>query len=442
MLPRPDFAAHRKALLDRMEEDEAVLVFGAPHPLRNGDSEYRYRPDSDLYWLTGWEDAEVAVFLRNGEEPLTMFVQPKDREREVWTGFRPGPEGAKADYGADAAFDFDALATELPRLLQGVSTLHYAFGRSHDEDALLLGAIHKAARAARRNGLSVPETFHSPRRLLHEARLRKTPDEIAVLREAARVTGLAHRAAMALAAPGRFEYEVESLIDFTFRRHGGNGPGYTSIVAGGANACVLHYITNREALRDGDLLLIDAGCELGYYTADVTRTFPVNGTFTGPQRQVYEIVLAAQHAAIDAARPGRPYNDMHDAAVRVLTEGMVSLGLLEGDVDALIEEEAFKKYYMHGTGHWLGLDVHDVGAYGRRGGSRPLQPGMVVTVEPGLYIPPDDEGAPEALRGIGIRIEDDVLVTEGDPDVLTGDIPKSIADVEAACRVALRLEVA
>jgi len=435
----PDFAAHRSAVLDRLQEDEAVLLFGGPHHIRNGDAEYRYRPDSDVYWLTGWADPEVAVFLRPGEEALTLFVQSRDPEREVWTGFRPGPEGAIADYGADAAFPFDKLAEELPRLLQGVSTLHYAFGRDHEHDLLLLGAVQKAARAARRNGLAVPETYHSPRRLLHELRLHKGPDELVLLREAARISDQAHRAAMAFAAPGRFEYEVESLIDFVFRKEGGVGPGYGTIVAGGANACVLHYVTNRAELKDGDLLLIDAGCEYRYYTADVTRTFPVSGTFSEPQRRVYEVVLQAQLAAIDAARPSRPYSDMHDAAVQVLTRGMIDLGLLDGEVDTLVEEEAFKKYYMHGTGHWLGLDVHDVGAYGRQGGSRALEPGMVVTVEPGLYIPPDDEEAPEALRGIGIRIEDDILVTDGDPDVLTAAIPKTVQDVEAACRAAVEI---
>ena len=433
---QPDFAAHRQALLDRLEEDEAVLLFGGPHHLRNGDAEYRYRPDSDVYWLTGWPDPEVAIFLRPGEEPLTIFCQPKNKEREIWTGYRPGPDGARDDFGADAAFPIDELEAELPRLVQGVSKLHYAFARDADHDALLAGAIRKAARLARKNGLSVPETFHAPSHLLHELRLIKKDDELTVLREAARIGVQAHVAAMAKAAPGVFEYEVESLIDYIFRSEGGTGPGYNSIVAGGANACVLHYITNREELRDGDLLLIDAGAEFQYYTVDITRTFPVNGTFSEPQRRVYQWVLDAQLAAIDEARPGRPYKAMHDAAVRILTEGMLDLGLLEGEIDTLIEEEAFKKYYMHGTGHWLGLDVHDVGVYARHGESRLLEPGMLVTVEPGLYIAADDEDAPEELRGIGIRIEDDVLVTDGDPDVLTGAAPKTIEDVEAACKLA------
>ncbi len=434
MAPEPDFAAHRTALLKSLAPDEAVLLLGSKHHIRNGDAEYRYRPHSDVFWLTGWEDPDVAVFLRPGDEAFTLFVQPKNKEREIWTGRRAGPDGARKQYGADAAFPISQLAKELPRLVQGVSKLHYAFALDPDTDALLMKSISTAARAARRNGLEVPETFHSPSRLLHELRLHKTESEVAVMREAARITGIAHRVAMADTQPGGFEYEIASLVDWTFKKNGGTGAGYESIVAGGANATILHYIRNRDELKDGDLLLIDAGCEYRYYTADVTRTFPVNGTFTEPQKRVYEWVLKSQLAAIELARTGHSFMEMHDAAIRVLTEGMVDLGLLSGDVDDLIKNDDFKKYYMHGTGHWLGLDVHDVGAYARDGGSRALQPGMVVTVEPGLYIAADDEDAPKELRGIGIRIEDDVLVTAGEPDVLTADIPKTVAEVEAACR--------
>ncbi len=371
MSPMADFADHRRELLARLGEDEAVLLFGAPHHHRNSDTEYRYRADSDVYWVSGWEDPECAVFLRPGEAPFSMFVQPKNKEREVWTGFRHGTAGAKAQFGADAAWSFDQLEVELPRLLQGVSTLHYAFGRSHEHDRMVQSSISRAERAARRTGLSVPETFVSPSRVLHELRLHKRQDEITVMREAARITGVAHRAAMAFAGPGRNEREVEALVDHTFRKNGGNGPGYNTIVAGGANACILHYIRNECLLRDGELLLIDAGCEYAFYTGDVTRTFPINGTFSPTQRAVYEHVLAAQLAAIEKARKGVPFREMHDAAVRRLTEGLVQLGILRGDLDDLIEKEAFKKYYMHGTGHWLGLDVHDAGAYARQGRSRP-----------------------------------------------------------------------
>ena len=429
----PDFSVHRQRLLDQLKPNEAVLLFGGPHHIRNGDAEFRYRPQSDLYWLTGWEDPGVALFIRPGDTPFTLFVQPKDKEREIWTGFRPGPEGAKDDYGMDVAHNIGELPKLLPGLLRGVSVLHYAFSEDADNDQILMGAIQKARNHKGNRYHTVPETFVSPSRLLHELRLIKSPGEIKTLKEAARITAHAHLAAMAQTRPGINEYEIESTLLHTFRNEGGEGPGYTPIVAGGENACILHYIRNNEILLEGDLLLIDAGAEFRFYTADVTRTFPINGRFTEPQRAVYAWVLRALVEATDQARSATPYSEMHKTAVRVLTEGMVDLGLLEGEVDELIESKAYRKYYMHGTGHWLGLDVHDVGVYGRNAESRPLEPGMVVTVEPGIYVAPDDEDAPAELRGIGIRIEDDVLVTDNDPIVLTEAIPKTIEALEAAC---------
>jgi Xaa-Pro aminopeptidase len=433
------FASRRSTLLARLAEAarggpaHAALLFGAPHHLRNGDAEFRYRQDSDLWYLTGWEDPEVAALFRPGaEQEFILFVQPKDRAREVWTGIRPGVPGALAR-GADLAFPWSELDARLGELLQGYGVLHYAFGQDASQDARVFRAARAPARAAARNGLDVPFQLVDSRRMLAEMRLRKSAAELEVLRTAAAITCEAHVAGMRTGRPGAWEYEVEAAVDTTFKRRGGNGPGYTSIVGGGANACILHYITNREQLRDGDLCLVDAGCEYGFYTADVTRTWPVNGRFTAPQRDVYAIVLEAQLAAIDAARAGRPYKGMHDAAVRVLTAGMVDLGLLDGEVDGLIAREAYRKYYMHGTGHWLGLDVHDAGAYWAGLRSRDLEPGHVLTVEPGIYVAPDDEDAPEALRGIGIRIEDDILVTGGDPENLTAACPKTIDEVEAAC---------
>ena len=362
-----------------------------------------------------------------------MFCQPKNPSMEIWNGFRHGVEGACEVFGADTAFPYAELAKELPRLLQGVEVLHYNFACNSEMDELLMASIRKAARAARNNGLSVPQTFHSLSKVVHELRLKKTEAEIEVMREAARITAVAHRRAMSLAKPGLNEIHVESELLRSFLEEGGNGPGYTSIVAGGSNACVLHYIRNRDELVDGDLLLIDAGGEYHYYTADVTRTFPVNGTFTEAQRRVYQWVLDAQKAAIEKCVVGSTSKIVHDTAVRVLTEGMVALGLLSGDVDTLIEEGKFRKYYMHGTGHWLGLDVHDVGISASRGKSRPFEPNFVLTVEPGLYIPADDTDAPEELRGIGIRIEDDIRITPTGPDNLTADIPKDIDAIEAIC---------
>jgi Xaa-Pro aminopeptidase len=429
----PDFKAHRDSLLDQLQPDEAVLLIGGPHYLRNGDAEYRYRPDSDVYWATGWEDPEVAVFLRPGEHPFTLFCQPKDPNMEIWNGFRHGLEGAQEVFGADVSFKYSELAQELPRLIQGVKVLHYEFARDADNDQLLVAAIRKAARAARKNGLAVPQTFHSLSKLVHELRLSKTERELDVMREAARITGIAHRRAMTMAKPDMTEFQVESEIIRCFIEEGGNGPGYTSIVAGGENACTLHYIRNRAPLQDGDLLLIDAGGEFGFYTADVTRTFPVNGKFSPPQRQVYEWVLRAQKAAIDECIVGSTPAKVHETAVRVLTEGMLDLKLLSGELDELIAEEKYKKYYMHGTGHWLGLDVHDVGLSAIDGKSRKFQENFVLTVEPGLYIPADDETAPKEFRGIGIRIEDDIRISAEGPENLTADIPKEIADIEAIC---------
>jgi Xaa-Pro aminopeptidase len=432
-----DFAAHRRRLLDALPPDEAVLVFGAPEVLRNGDSEHRYRQDSDVWWLTGWPDPEVAVFVRPGDEPVVMFVQPRDPEREVWIGRRKGPDGAQAQHGASVAYAWGELERQLPRLLQGVRALHYRFAADPEHDALVMASVKAAAKAARNHGLTAPETFHHLTHTLHELRLRKGPDELALLRRAADLTAEGHVLAMRAARPGAFEYELEGLLTGHWRRHGSNGPGYTPIVASGVNATVLHYHGNADELRAGDLVLLDAGCEVGSYTADVTRTFPVSGRFTGPQRAVYEHVLRAQEAAIDRCRAGAAFDEVHAAARRCLVEGMVDLGLLEGPVDDRIADETYKRFYMHGTSHWLGLDVHDVGVYGRGGHTRTLEAGMVLTVEPGLYVDPADERAPAHLRGIGVRIEDDVLVTDGAPDVLTAAAPRRVDDVQALVGQAL-----
>ncbi len=426
------FAQHRERLFAALSDDDAVLLFGAPHHIRNGDAEFKYRPDSDVFHLTGWEEPEVAVLLRPGaDKPFVMFVQARDPAMEIWSGRRWGPEGAVSRFGADEAFPIGDLAAKLPDLLQGYRNLHYRVADDGDRDQLLVGALKAARRRARRNGVDVPDAFVDPGRLLHELRLIKTEDEIEVMQRAAELTCEAHVRAMAGTRPGVHEFEIESLIEHTFRGGGGNGPGYTTIVGSGVNATILHYIENSSEMKDGDLVCVDAGCEFGFYTADVTRTWPVNGKFTTAQAEIYQVVLDAQEAAIAQAVEGNSIRSVHQVTVRALTEGMVRLGLLSGDVDDLIANETFKRYYMHGTSHWLGLDVHDVGAYFKDGQSRPLAPGMVLTIEPGLYVAEDDQEAPEAYRGIGIRIEDDVLVTSGGNRVLTAAAPKTIDDVEA-----------
>lgn len=436
-------ADHRARFLAALGGD-AALLFSPPEKLRNGDAEYRYRQSSDLLWLTGWEQPECAVLLRPGAaQPFIMFVQKKDKEREVWTGRRPGPEGAIATYGADAAFEFHELAGKLPELLQGHAQLHYAVAEDADRDRMVVRALTAARRKARRNGMAVPDAFIDPGRVLHDLRLIKSEAELALLQQASDITAAAHLRAMAITAPGVPEYVLEAEISHVFRRSGGAGPGYTTIVGGGVNATILHYIENDAPLLDGDLVCVDAGCEYQWYTADVTRTWPVNGRFSAPQRAIYEAVLEAQEAAIAASVPGATFMDVHDVATRSLTIAMVRLGLLEGDpddsacIDALIEADKHKRYYMHGTSHWLGMDVHDVGAYAADGRSRVLGAGMVLTIEPGLYIAEDDEEAPEALRGIGVRIEDDVLVTEDGNRVLTSGVPKAIDAIEAAVGSAL-----
>jgi len=430
------YANHRARFMDRLGDEDACLLFGAPHHIRNGDAEFKYRPDSDVFYLSGWDAPEVALLFRPGsDQPFVMFVAGRNPAMEIWTGRRWGPEGAKDRFGADDAFPYSELAERLPDLMQGYRNLHYRFAVDSEHDQLVVGALKSARRKARRNGMDVPDAFIDPARVLHELRLIKSDAEIAVLQRAADLTADAHIAAMGITKPGVFEYELESTIDHTFRLGGGTGPGYTSIVGGGANATILHYIENSSELKDGDMVCVDAGCEYGMYTADVTRTWPVNGRFTAPQRTLYELVLRALEEATATAVEGSTMRAVHQKAVAVLTEGMVEIGLLDGDVNDLIAEEKYKKYYMHGTGHWLGLDVHDVGAYYRDGESRPLEPGMVLTVEPGLYVPEDDEDAPVEFRGLGIRIEDDVLVTPGGNRVLTQAIPKSVKDVEAAVGV-------
>ena len=429
--------ARRDEVLRRMRElspGPSVAVLPAmPVATRNSDVEHAYRADSDIFFLTGFEEPE-AVAVLSTEKGLTLFVRPRDKEREIWNGRRAGVDGALKEFGADAAFELGKLDEELPRLLGGARTLFYRLGGDDAEFDARMARMLRTLRQRSRAGVDAPRRIEDPGQIVHELRLRKEPLELQTLRKAAELTLRGHLAAMKAGRPGAHEYELQALLEREFRGGGGRGWGYYPIVAAGVNATVLHYNDNSAPLRDGELVLIDAGAEVDLYTADVTRTWPASGRFTAPQRAAYELVLAAADACIAQTRPGATIDGLHDVAVRILTEGMVKLGLLAGDADALIKENAFRRYYMHRTSHWLGLDVHDVGAYRTpEGKPRPLEAGMVFTVEPGLYVAADDEQAPPELRGIGIRIEDDILVTPEGCESLTHAVPRTVAEVEAAC---------
>ncbi len=427
---QPDAAiyrARRERVMEAMGEG-VMVVATAPEVPRNRDTHYPYRHDSYFYWLTGFNEPEAVVVLVGGAEPRhILFCRERDEEREIWDGFRYGPEAAREIFAFDEAHPYDALDAELPTLLENQPRLAYVIGREPAWDSRVMGWLN-AVRGKARSGARAPHEMVDARVWLDEMRLVKDGHELALMRRAAEISTRAHGLAMRATRPGRHEYEIEAELLCAFRSGGAEAPAYTSIVASGPNACVLHYVFNNKPLRDGDLLLIDAAAEFGSYAADITRTFPVNGRFSAAQKDAYEVVLAAQAAAIAEVRPGRRWNDPHEAAVRVLTQGMVDLGLLQGEVDGLIESEAYRRFYMHRTGHWLGMDVHDAGDYKLHGEWRPLLPGMTLTVEPGIYIRPADD-VPEAFWNIGIRIEDDVAVTESGCEVLTSP-PKTVEEIE------------
>lgn len=426
------YAARRARLAAAMGQGVAVLATAAER-LRNRDSHYPYRYDSYFYYLTGFTEPEAVLVLVGGSTPRSiLFCRPRDPEREVWDGFRYGPEAARERFAFDEAQPIGALDEAVPQLLENVPAFFFPLGADPEWDARAMRWLN-AVRARSRAGVAAPQRVQDLRALLDDMRLVKDEHELAVMRRAGRIAAAAHRRAMQAARPGRHEYEIEAELLYEFRRNGAQFPAYSPIVAGGANACVLHYVANDAPLRDGDLLLIDAGCELDGYASDITRTFPVNGRFSGPQRAVYEVVLEAQRAAIAAVRPGAAWNEPHDAAVRVLARGLLDLKLLGGTLEEVLQKEAYKRFYMHRTGHWLGLDVHDAGEYRSGGQWRPLEPGMALTVEPGLYIRPAED-VPPALANIGVRIEDDVVVTARGCEVITGEAPKAIADIEALMR--------
>ncbi|HET7752505.1 MAG TPA: aminopeptidase P N-terminal domain-containing protein [Anaeromyxobacteraceae bacterium] len=436
-----DLATHARrrasiAELMRARGGGVLLLPAAEERMRNADAEYLFRQDSDFAYVTGFDEPSGCALLlvppSDGATKLVMFVRPKDREKEIWTGFRAGVEGAKGTYGADEAYTVEQIDEKLPGFLDRTGPLWFRLGQSREWDERVSRML-RDLRARARLGVEAPSEVIDPARAIHELRLVKDPEELAMLRQAAEITAEAHLAAMRDGHEGRREYQVQAEIEYAFRRRGGTGPGYGTIVATGANSCILHYRAGDALLKDGDVCLVDAGGEYGWYTADVTRTFPVSGEFTKTQRALYDVVLEAQLAAIDAVRPGATVDAIHELTVRKLTEGMIRVGLLQGNVDERIADKAFRRYYMHRTSHWLGLDVHDAGAYTTDGKSRPLVPGMVLTVEPGLYVAADDASAPAEMRGVGIRIEDDVLVTEGGHENLTYAVPKDPREVELAC---------
>jgi Xaa-Pro aminopeptidase len=410
-----------------------AVIPTAPERIRNRDAHYPYRFDSHFYHLTGFGEPEAALVIVAGDTPRSLlFCRERSEERETWDGFRWGPQAARERFGFDEAHPIGALDETLARLLENQPGLFYPLGADAEWDARAMRWLN-AVRAKARTGVQAPERVQDVRALLDEIRLVKDAHELALMRRAASISAVAHRRAMQTTRAGRHEYEIEAELLYEFRRNGAQFPAYWPIVAGGANACVLHYVANDAPLRDGDLLLIDAGCELEGYASDITRTFPVNGRFGGAQREVYELVLAAQQAAMEEIRPGIAWNAPHDAAVRVLAQGMLDLKILAGSLEEALEKESYKRFYMHRTGHWLGLDVHDAGEYKREGQWRVLVPGMTLTVEPGLYIRAADD-VPERLRDIGVRIEDDVVVTAAGCEVLTHETPKQVAEIEALMR--------
>ncbi len=430
------YAARRARALERLGDDGVLVIPAAPELRAGRDLELRYRPDPDLFYLTGYPEPEAVLVLAPGHEDgsYTLFVRPRDPDRERWTGARGGPDAARDVYGADAAHPLAELEERLPAVLRKRGAIYYPLDTGIDRiDALVRRVLERARATRQRHGIG-PRFLADPGVILDELRIRKEPRELALLRGAARITAEGFLEAAALVAPGAGEWEVEAALEAAFRRRGADGVGFPTIVASGANATVLHYIENARRMEAGELLLVDAGARYRGYNGDIARTFPVSGRFSPVQRELYDIVLAAHDRAIAAVRPGATPQDVHQAALRVLVDAMVSLGLLHGNVDELIAQEKYRPFYPHQTSHWLGLDVHDVGSYALRDAPRPLEPGMVLTIEPGLYVPPDAADAPAELRGAGIRIEDAVAVTDDGHEVLTAAIPTAADRIEALLR--------
>ena len=424
-----EFRARRDKLIQQMGEGVAIIPT-APETIRNRDSHYPYRFDSYFYYLTGFKEPEAVLFVMAGKSPKTiLFCRDKDIEREIWDGFRFGPDAAKELFGFDEAYSIQQLDEIAPKLLANQDKLFYSLGADAAWDIKVTAWLNHL-RTQARTGISAPDQVLDVRKLLDEMRLIKSPFEMDLMHRSANIAAAAHQRAMQFTKPGMMEYEVEAEFLHEFYRRGAQAPAYTSIVAGGANACTLHYNANNAQLRDGDLLLIDAGCELDGYASDITRTFPVNGKFSPAQKDLYQLVLAAQAAAITKVAPGQHWNAPHEAALKVLAQGFIDLGLCQGTVDAVIESGSYRQFYMHRTGHWLGLDVHDAGEYkDKQDAWRVLEPGMTLTIEPGCYVRPADK-VPEHFWNIGIRIEDDAIVTPTGCEIMTKAAPKTISEIE------------
>ncbi|KPZ21869.1 Aminopeptidase P [Pseudomonas coronafaciens pv. porri] len=431
-IPKSEYARRRKALMAQMEPNSIAILPAAAVAIRNRDVEHVYRQDSDFQYLSGFPEPEAVVVLIPGREygEYVLFCRERNPERELWDGLRAGQEGAIRDFGADDAFPITDIDEILPGLIEGRDRVYSAMGSNPEFDRHLMDWIN-VIRSKAHLGAQPPKEFVALDHLLHDMRLYKSAAEIKVMRAAADISARAHVRAMQACRAGLHEFSLEAELDYEFRKGGSKMPAYGSIVASGRNGCILHYQQNDAALRDGDLVLIDAGCEIDCYASDITRTFPVNGRFSAEQKAIYELVLKSQYAAFDAIGPEKHWNQAHEATVQVITAGLVELGLLRGDVDQLIETEAYKAFYMHRAGHWLGMDVHDVGEYKVGGEWRVLEVGMTLTVEPGIYISPDNLDVAKKWRGIGVRIEDDVVVTRQGCEILSGGVPKTVAEIEA-----------
>ena len=426
-----NFSERRDLLADKVLEDSAIIVSAASVKSRISDTEYSYRQDSNFYYLSGYEEPESLILIRPNQdkERFIIFCRDRDPLREQWDGFRTGQEGVIQDYGADAAYSINSIDEIMPKLLEGAKNIYFSMSAPCGVDAKISSWVEDI-RKNTRSGAEPPQNLLSLDSILHEMRLIKESDEMDLMKQAANITTEAHIRAMQSVRPGMYEYQLEAEYLYAFNKNGARSPAYNSIVGGGNNSCILHYVENNAELQDGDLVLVDAGCEYQYYASDVTRTFLVNGKFSPEQREIYSIVLEAHKQSMEQAKPGNKWNLMHEKSVEVIVEGLLSIGLLQGSRDEIIEKGEYSKFYMHRIGHWLGMDVHDVGSYKQDGDWRPLEEGMVMTVEPGIYILDSMEGVDDKWKGIGVRIEDDIAITDSGFEILTPDVPRTIEEVE------------